>query len=94
MGSKKQHHCLLAEDKFGKCGRIEYMPNYVYVCPQGHRFEELKRIEDRFEAVCPQCGQLCEQFVPASFCFNNVSLLQKAATERLRGEGSQHIEIR
>ncbi len=33
------------------------MPIYEYHCQNcGHRFEELKRMEDRGTAVCPKCG--------------------------------------
>lgn len=33
------------------------MPVYEYECENGHRFEEWHRIEDRYNAVCRQCGK-------------------------------------
>ena len=31
------------------------MPLYDYECEDGHRFEELRSIEGRHNAVCPMC---------------------------------------
>ena len=31
------------------------MPLYEYECEGGHKFEELHSIEDRHNAVCPNC---------------------------------------
>jgi putative FmdB family regulatory protein len=32
------------------------MPIYKYECPKGHSHEELKRVDDRAEDKCPECG--------------------------------------
>lgn len=31
------------------------MPLYEYECEDGHKFEALKSIKDRYNAVCPMC---------------------------------------
>jgi putative FmdB family regulatory protein len=32
------------------------MPIYKYECPAGHSHEELKKVADRAEDKCPECG--------------------------------------
>lgn len=34
------------------------MPLYEYECDGGHKFEEIRSIEDRYNAVCPECKKL------------------------------------
>lgn len=33
------------------------MPIYEYECADGHRFEELRSIEERYNSVCPVCNE-------------------------------------
>ena len=30
---------------------------YEFKCPDGHKFEAWKPLEDRFSAICPECGE-------------------------------------
>lgn len=34
------------------------MPLYEYECENGHKFEELKSMESRYNTMCPHCGKL------------------------------------
>lgn len=42
------------------------MPLYVYQCPEGHIFEDIKRIAERHECPCPDCGSTATQQVTAA----------------------------
>ena len=33
------------------------MPIYEYECEGGHRFTEVRKIANRHDAVCPECGK-------------------------------------
>lgn len=35
------------------------MPVYQYECKEHGSFEKIKKISDRHEAECPECGEKC-----------------------------------
>lgn len=39
------------------------MPIYEYTCPDGHEFEELRKVDDREECPCPVCDQTAKQVI-------------------------------
>lgn len=39
------------------------MPVYEYQCSDGHEFEAVRRVPDRFTAICTQCGKTGSQLI-------------------------------
>lgn len=37
------------------------MPLYEYECKCGYRFEALRGMDDRHNAICPECGELADK---------------------------------
>jgi putative FmdB family regulatory protein len=37
------------------------MPEYLYKCECGYRYSEVRNIEDRNSAICPECGETVTQ---------------------------------
>ena len=47
------------------------MPIYTYECEEGHRYEELKKVEDRHSDECPKCGKAATLVItPVHFDWN------------------------
>ncbi len=46
------------------------MPRYDYICECGEKFEESKPMEERENALCPECGQgVLLRRIPSDFSF-------------------------
>ena len=37
------------------------MPMYTYICKEHGEFEKIKKISERHNCECPECGVVCEQ---------------------------------
>jgi len=62
------------------------MPLYDYECRNGYRFEELKSMEDRHNAICPLCGEV-SQLLISQLAGNNFFNLRIPLTV-LDGDGN------
>lgn len=47
------------------------MPIYEYNCECGHTYDELKNIEDRMNAICPECGEIPQLKVANLIAFDS-----------------------
>lgn len=55
------------------------MPTYEYKCPKGHKYEEVRGInEDQTREDCPECGDpLARIFSAPPITFNGTGFSQK-----------------
>lgn len=42
----------------GNCSPLTEVPIYEYECDCGRRLEFYRQIENRYDAVCPECGDI------------------------------------
>lgn len=59
-------------------------PLYDYICECGNEFDEFKKIEDRKNAICPECGETPKQKITS--CNFDSGVLRRADGKDMAGE--------